>query len=79
MCAIEKGYYGVLCSACLPGYKRTDIYSCTACTPYEPYYTALAFVLITIGLSYLIKSTIDGAASANNTHSVFNKILMNHM
>ena len=24
LCAVEKGYYGVLCTACMPGFKRKD-------------------------------------------------------
>jgi hypothetical protein len=79
LCDVENGYYGVLCSACLPGFKRRDTFNCEKCTDSEPYYTAGAFLFITVALSYIISSLISGAAEANNTHSVFNKILMNHM
>jgi hypothetical protein len=79
LCAIEEGYYGVLCSACLPGFKRSGVFECDRCQNIEPYLIAIAFLLIIVGICILIKSTIDGAAKANNTHSVFNKILMNHM
>ena len=76
---MDDGYYGALCSACLPGYKRSGKFKCSKCAFSEPYFTAGAFLALAIGLSYMIKSTIDGAANENNTHSVFNKILMNHM
>jgi len=79
LCAVENGYYGVLCTACMPGFKRSDTFNCDKCMHIEPYFTAGAFLILTVGLCYLIKSTIEGAANANNTHSVFNKILMNHM
>ena len=35
--------------------------------------------MIGIGLYVLVKTVIQGAASSNNTYSVFTKILMNHM
>jgi hypothetical protein len=79
LCAVEDGYYGVLCSACMPGFKRKDTFGCDKCMHIEPYLTVGAFIIMIVGLSFLINSTIKGAASANNTHSVFNKILMNHM
>mgnify|MGYP006950275311 CR=1 FL=1 len=79
LCNVESGYHGVLCTACLPGFKRSDTFDCDRCLIVEPYFTAGAFLILTVGLCVLINSTIKGAAAANNTHSVFNKILMNHM
>lgn len=79
LCDKENGYSGVLCSACLPGYKRQGNFECSKCTKLEVLFIVGSFVLIGIGLCILVKTIIQGAASANNTYSVFTKILMNHM
>ena len=79
LCNTDAGYYGVLCSACLPTFKRSGLFECDACLEIEPYFTVGAFIILTVAVCGLVTMTINGAASANNTHSVFNKILMNHM
>jgi len=77
LCNETAGYYGVLCTACLPGYKRSDTYSCEPCGEGEIFRTLIIMVFLVIGLCVLVKVTLAGAVN-NNTHSVFNKILMNH-
>jgi hypothetical protein len=49
------------------------------CSPLEPLIIGGSMIAIIIAVFLLIKSTIDGAASQNNTYSVFTKILLNHM
>lgn len=78
LCNTTEGYYGALCSGCLPGYKRVDTFGCAPCSPYQIYITIVIFTLLLFGLSFLIKGTLANAKK-DNTHSVFNKILMNHM
>jgi hypothetical protein len=79
MCNVREGYYGTLCSACMPGYKREGNFSCEKCQPHQIYIMGGVFFTMIFVLCFLIRSTINGADKANNTHSVFNKILMNHM
>lgn len=74
------GYYGALCSACMPGYSRSGDYGCKVCP--KPALNLLRIIgimiLVIIGVALLVKSTINGAVK-KNTHSVYSKILMNHL
>jgi len=63
----------------MPGFKRNKLFECSKCTKLELFYVVGSFVLIAIGVIFLIKTIIQGAASPNNTYAVFTKILMNHM
>jgi len=74
------GYYGALCSSCMPKTSRSDSYECEACP--DEIYNILRIsgimIALTFGLVMLVKSTLAGAVK-KNTHSVLMKILMNHM
>jgi hypothetical protein len=75
-----EGYYGALCSACLPGYFKQSGFSCKECG--ERVYNIIRLVSIiiiaSVAVSVLIRSTIANQSKIQ-THSVFIKILMNHM
>lgn len=63
LCDFTNGYYGTLCSACLPGFKRKNNFECVVCSPLEPLIIGGSLIAIIIAVFLLIKSTIDGAAS----------------
>ena len=78
LCDTESGYYGALCSACLPGYKRHGAFACVECSDSQLYSTMGIFFALVVALVFLVKGTL-GNARKDNTHSVFSKILMNHL
>ena len=78
----KEGYYGALCSACIPGYYKNGN-ECSVCS--DSRYNIVKSIFMFIGgslfVTVLVKGTMvspDGKQS-KNTHSVFIKILMNHM
>jgi hypothetical protein len=77
-CNYEEGFYGVLCSMCLPGYITKGA-QCTKCDYSIELYKMLGIFFLLLGcLVSLVKKTIEGATQ-ENTHSVLTKILMNHL
>ena len=64
----------------MPGYSRSGDYACSKCP--DPFINILRIsgimVIVIIVVSYLVKSTIN-SATKKNTHSVYSKILMNHL
>ena len=78
LCDVEKGYYGVMCTACLPGYKRSSTTGCEKCENTETIRVVVIMTAMTIVVCYLIQATLKGAEKASDA-SVFNKILMNHL
>ena len=78
LCDIENGYYGVMCTACLPGYKRAPPFDCEICGSGELLKTMLIMVGMLFGVVFLVRSTLKGALKASNS-SVFYKIMMNHL
>jgi hypothetical protein len=78
-CDVELGFYGVMCSMCLPGYIAGEGPKCTKCQYDIELYKMLGiFFLMLGGLVMMVKGTIAGAVK-ENTHSVLVKILMNHL
>lgn len=77
-----EGYYGALCSACIPGWHVQDKYGCEICdSPQWNMIRILGVLFIMIFCVFLlVKSTIqEENQKKRQTHSVFIKILMNHM
>lgn len=62
-----EGYYGALCSACMPGYSRSSTYECKACPEPLPNLLRIVGILIIfiLGLGFFVKSTLDGATKQN--------------
>ena len=79
LCDTENGYYGVMCTSCLPGYKKSGLSECELCTDGEYYKVAIIMVGMTFGLCFLVRTTLKGAVSKEANSSVFNKIIMNHL
>ena len=78
LCDTENGYYGVMCTACLPGYKRAGTLKCEKCQDTELLKIIIIMLGLVIGLCILIRTTLKGAVKESDS-SVFNKILMNHL
>ena len=78
LCDTENGYYGVMCTACLPGFKRSGVLKCEKCTSTELFRILAVIVGLVFGVCLLVKMTIAGAEKESDS-SVFNKILMNHL
>jgi len=79
VCNTTAGYYGALCSGCLPGFKRQGLTKCKPCSEkYEIYFTAATLLVFIVALVLLVKITIDGAEK-EDMQSVFNKVMMNHL
>lgn len=59
-----EGYYGALCSACMPGYSRSGTYECKACPAALPNLLRILGILLAmvIGIGFFVKSTLDGAS-----------------
>ncbi len=75
-----EGTYGVLCSACMPGYARSGSYGCSECP--DPLINLLRIIgiilILAVVIAMLVRSTIN-SATRKNTHSVYLKIFMNHL
>jgi hypothetical protein len=62
VCNTTAGYYGALCSGCLPGFKRQGLTKCKACSSrYETFFTTATLVVFLIALVVLVKVIIEGA------------------
>ena len=74
------GYYGALCSACMPGYQRSGSYGCSECQAAYLIILRIGGIIILMGagIGFLINYTLS-SASRKNTHSVYLKIFMNHL
>lgn len=76
----KEGTYGVICSACMPGYARSGSFGCAQCP--DPLINLLRVIGIILILAFivalLVRSTIN-SATRKNTHSVYLKIFMNHL
>ena len=76
----SEGYYGALCSACMPGYARSGSYGCSKCPADLPNLLRILGIMIAaIGaVGYMVRGTINSAGK-KNTHSVYFKIFLNHL
>lgn len=77
LCDTENGHYGVMCTACLPGFKKSGQFSCAECTSSEMIRVVIIVVSMVVGLCVMVKYALKGAVKGSE-QSVFNKILMNH-
>ena len=77
LCEIDKGYYGVMCTACKPGFKREGLTDCKECSKQEIVNTSLLVGAMLIVIIIVVNTTIKGAVQDSES-SVFNKVLMNH-
>ena len=76
----SEGYYGALCSACMPEYSRSGSYACKKCPSAILNLLRIGgiMVLMVLGVVFMVRSTLGGA-NKKNVHSVYTKILMNHL
>ena len=79
-CEEEMGYRGVMCAACIDKYVKKGNFSCSKC----PSNVAVSYVIIIIsiiiltgGVAFLVRSSIN--ARVKGGHSIYIKILLNHM
>ncbi|TNV88247.1 hypothetical protein FGO68_gene13755 [Halteria grandinella] len=80
MGACAKGYSGVLCAECEPGYSLTGLAKCAKCPDMVSNVIKLSgMMLLIIGIfTFMVRSTLNSATQPKNTTSVYMKILMNH-
>ncbi len=76
-----KGYGGILCSECIPGYSRTGEFKCSLCPEPKSNIVRLVFIFLIFSgvIIFMIRSTLLGAHEKNNITNIFFKILMNHL
>jgi len=57
-----EGYYGALCSACLPTFSRSGSYGCEKCDSIEANAIRMTgiIMLLILAVVFLVKSTIEG-------------------
>ena len=70
-----------MCLDCQVGYSRTGSdYKCSGCPTKQANSFRLVgiFIVVFIGLIFLIRSNLQGALEKKNYLSVFFRILMNH-
>eukprot|EP00347_Sterkiella_histriomuscorum_P003642 403363507 len=75
-----EGYQGVICSDCMVGYSRTGENKCGQCPDYAINIVRIIFIIIALILliTFLIRSTLQGALNKRNITNIFMKILLNH-
>ena len=75
-----EGYYGALCTSCMPGYSRSGDYACSKCPPASVNLLRIIGIMIAIIIvvTFMVRGTIN-SATKKNTHSVYMKIFMNHL
>ena len=79
VCNTTAGYYGALCSGCLPGFKRQGLTKCKPCSEkYEIYFTGATLLVFVVALVLMVKLIIEGAEK-EDMQSVFTKVMMNHL
>ena len=78
-CDLNNGYHGVLCSSCLPTYKRSGANSCQACYKYEGLWLACILLLVIVGFTLMVRAVLASSEREENPRSVFGKILLNHL
>lgn len=61
LCDVKKGYYGVMCTACLPGFKRSGLLNCEPCKSAELLNIIVIMAGLIIGVCLLVyMTTIKG-------------------
>ena len=79
LCDDELGYYGVMCSMCLPGYREYKG-KCSKCNyAIDKYITAGTLIIFILLIVFMVKNVLKSAIKENTTTSVMSKILVNHM
>ena len=76
-----SGYTGIKCSACLPGYSKSNKGSCDIC-PSEAQNICILFLLVlalVIICIILVKTTIKSAFASKSRHSIYIKIFTNYL
>ena len=78
LCDSDNGYYGVMCTACLPGFKRSGVSSCEVCGSTETFRVVAIMISMVVGLCMMVNVTLKSAVRGSES-AVFNKIFMNHL
>jgi len=75
-----EGYYGALCTSCMPGYNRSGDYGCSLCPKSVQNILRITGIIILMSfiVVFMVRSTLASALK-KNIHSVYIKIFMNHM
>lgn len=75
------GYQGIVCGDCQANYSKTKQFTCGSCPDRTRNMIQTILILVAyVGyVSFLVKSTLASADKQKPVHSVYLKILTNHM
>lgn len=76
----SDGYYGALCTSCLPGYSRSGDYKCNQCPNGNTNIIRISGImaLLLVAIIFLVRATLNSAVK-KSIHSIYNKIFLNHL
>ncbi|CDW79084.1 UNKNOWN [Stylonychia lemnae] len=79
--ACKDGYQGILCQDCQIDYSKVENLLCQKCpkTHFNVLRLLAVFLLTALIVTFLIRSTLNGAKDKRNITSIYLKILMNHL
>jgi hypothetical protein len=71
------GYYGILCSSCIPDYSNTSTFFCSLCSNETANILRLSGILVAavILVVFVIMSALKGALEVRNVTSIYQKII----
>ena len=76
-----SGYQNTICADCAVDYSRTGDFDCSPCptTASNSIRLAVIFILVAVFVFFMVKSTIESAIKKKAVHSVYLRIMMNHL
>ena len=76
-----KGYQNTICADCAVDYSRTGDFDCSSCpTAVSNIIRLIAiFIILAVFVFFMVKSTIESATRKKAVHSVYLRILLNHL
>ena len=66
-CDLDAGYHGVICSSCLPGFKRSGANECTRCYKYEGLFISGVLIGVIVAFTFTVRAVIKSSIKEDNT------------
>ena len=76
-----RGYQNTMCADCAVDYSRTGDFDCSPCptAASNSIRIIVIFLLLMVFVFFMVKSTIEAAIKKKAVHSVYLRIMMNHL